>query len=327
MVKNGRKSNITITGLLPRDKSKSKRRNKLLKVNRYLSNFCKNEKRLLFMVQGEGWLLHDNILDKSLYYDDYLHLVEPGNSKFTLNISNAINNFNELKFNLQSKVSRQLSVKPPLTFISKPLPTNSPPKLLPPVDSTPKPPPPISPPKPLSTNSPPKPLSTTSPHKSLPTTSPPKPLPTLSPPKPPLATSPHKPLLKTSPPKLLPTTSPPKPTPSTTLHKPLSKTSPYKPIPRTSPSEPLHFTSLPKPPTTTSPHKPLPTTSPSLSSLVKMKLKLKKSNVGFCIFPFYKISFLLFLLPIFSNFVNNFKYSVFITTPYLYNFYVIRLLD
>ena len=42
-----------------------------------------------------------------------------------------------------------------------------------------------------------------------------------------------------------------------------------------------------------------------------MKFKLKKSNAGFYIFPFFKISFLLFLSPIFLNFVNNFKYSVF----------------
>ena len=45
MVKKACKSNIIIiTGLLPRDKSKSKWKNKLLKVNSYLSNFCKNEK-------------------------------------------------------------------------------------------------------------------------------------------------------------------------------------------------------------------------------------------------------------------------------------------
>ena len=131
MVRKARKSNIIITGLLPRDKIKSKRTNKLLKVNNYIGNFCKNEKNMLFISQGEDWILHDNILDRSLYYKDHTHLVEPGKSKFALNISNAINNFNELKYNLQSKVSRQLSAKPSLTFISKPLPTTSPPKPLP----------------------------------------------------------------------------------------------------------------------------------------------------------------------------------------------------
>ena len=49
------------------------------------------------MGQREGWILHDNVLDESLYYDDHIHLVQPGNAKFVLNISNVINNFNELK--------------------------------------------------------------------------------------------------------------------------------------------------------------------------------------------------------------------------------------
>ena len=152
MVRKARKSNIILTGLLPRDKIKPKRTNKLLKVNNYISNFCKNEKNMLFISQGEDWILHDNILDISLNYDDHTHLVEPGKGKFALNISNAINNFNELKNNLQSKVSRQLSAKPSLTFISKPLPTTSPPKPLPPIASLPKPLPAISPPNSLPTN-------------------------------------------------------------------------------------------------------------------------------------------------------------------------------
>ena len=141
LVKKVRKSNIIITGLLPSGKSKSKRRNKLLKVKSHLSNFCKNEKNMLFMGLAVGSIFHDNILDESLYYDDHIHLVEPGNAEFALNICNTINNFNELKYSLQSIVSRQLSAKPPLTFISKPLPTTSPPKPIPP----------ISPSKPLPT--------------------------------------------------------------------------------------------------------------------------------------------------------------------------------
>ena len=137
VVKKARQSNIIITGLLLLDKSKSKGRNKLLKVNSYLSNFWKNEKNMIFMDQGVEWILHDNILDESLYYDDHIHLVEPMNAKFALNISNTINYFNQLKYNLKSKVSRQLSAKPPLTFISKPLPTTPIPKPLPPIASSP----------------------------------------------------------------------------------------------------------------------------------------------------------------------------------------------
>ena len=293
-VKKACKSNMIITGLLPRDKSKSKRRSKLLKVNSYLSNFCKNEKNMLFMGQGEGLILHDNILDESLYYGDHIHLLEPGNATFTLNISNAINIFSELKYYLQLKVSRQLSAKPPLTFVSKPLPTTSPLKPLPPIVSPPIPVPPISPPNPLPKTSTSKALPTTSPHK------------------PPTTTSPHKPLLTTLPPKSLPTTSPLKPAPPNSPHKPLPTASPHKPIsptslpyplPPTSPSKPLLTTSPPRTPTTTSPskpitktlpHKPLPTTSPLLSSLVKTKLKLNKSNGGFYIFTFLRFPFCYF---------------------------------
>ena len=83
-VKKARKCNIIITGLLPHDKSKSKRR-----IN-YLSNFCKDEKNKLFKGQIVDWILHDNILDESLYHDDHIHLVETGNAKFALNISNTM---------------------------------------------------------------------------------------------------------------------------------------------------------------------------------------------------------------------------------------------
>ena len=114
---------------------------------------------MLFMDQGEGWILHDSILDESLHYGNHTHIIEPWNTKFALNISNTINNFDELKYNLQSQVSRQLSAKPPFTLISKPLPTTSPAKSLPSIASPPKPLPAISPPKQLQTTSPLKPTS------------------------------------------------------------------------------------------------------------------------------------------------------------------------
>ena len=47
-VEKARKSNIIIIGILSRDKTKLKRRNKLFKVNSCLSNFWKNEKNMLF---------------------------------------------------------------------------------------------------------------------------------------------------------------------------------------------------------------------------------------------------------------------------------------
>ena len=95
------KSNIILTGILPRDEYKSKRRNKLCKVNSYLNNSRKTEKNMLHMDQGSGWILNSHMLDKSLYYKDHLHLIENGNAKLASKISNTIRNFNQLKLNFQ----------------------------------------------------------------------------------------------------------------------------------------------------------------------------------------------------------------------------------
>ena len=72
------KSNIILTGILPRDKYKSKRRNKLCEVNSYLNSSCKTEKNMLYMYQGSGWTLNSHMLDKSLHCKDHLHLIEMG---------------------------------------------------------------------------------------------------------------------------------------------------------------------------------------------------------------------------------------------------------
>ena len=52
------KSNINLTGKLPHDKSKSKRRNNLCEVNSYLNSSCKTEKNMLYVDQGSGWILN-----------------------------------------------------------------------------------------------------------------------------------------------------------------------------------------------------------------------------------------------------------------------------
>ena len=40
------------------------------------------------MDQGNAWILNSHMLDKSLYYKDHLHLIENGNAKLALKISN-----------------------------------------------------------------------------------------------------------------------------------------------------------------------------------------------------------------------------------------------
>ena len=75
------KSNTILTGLLPRDKYKSKRKNKLCQVCSYLNSSCKTEKNMLYTDQGSGWIPNSHMLD-ILYYKDHLHLIENGNTKF-----------------------------------------------------------------------------------------------------------------------------------------------------------------------------------------------------------------------------------------------------
>ena len=74
--------NIIFTGLyLPRLK-KSKQRNKTLKINNYLKKFCKDETNKYDLEQDRNCVHKDQSLNTSLYYKDYLHLIESGNDKF-----------------------------------------------------------------------------------------------------------------------------------------------------------------------------------------------------------------------------------------------------
>ena len=143
-------SHILLTGLLPRDKCNSNRRKRLKKVNSYLLSLCKNESKLLYMDQGRGWTLDDHTLDESLYYVDQLHLIEAGNAKFALSISNTIRNFNDLKFKLQSRMSMSISHTKSVVVTSSEtsLPLSTPPTSHKSPPSIHKPPPSTSPRKP-----------------------------------------------------------------------------------------------------------------------------------------------------------------------------------
>ena len=102
------------------------------------------------MDQGRGWTLDDHTLDESLYYVDQLHLIEAGNAKFPLSISNTIRNFNDLKFKLQSKMSMSIShtKSVPVTSSETSLPLSTPPTSHKSPPSIHKPPPSTSPRKP-----------------------------------------------------------------------------------------------------------------------------------------------------------------------------------
>ena len=145
------KSNIILTGTLPRDKSKSKRRNKLCEVNSYLNSSCKTKKNMLYMDQGSEWIPNSPMLDKSLYNKDHLHLIENGNTKFASKISNTITNFNQLQLNFQLTLCCHSPSATPPRPISPPQPPPSALSLIsPPSTSSPQPPRSISPPHPSS---------------------------------------------------------------------------------------------------------------------------------------------------------------------------------
>ena len=66
--------------LLPRDQFLTARHQKLKAVNDLLDSFCRkiNKEELYFIKPASG----NGTLDKSLYYEDFLHLSEKGNEKF-----------------------------------------------------------------------------------------------------------------------------------------------------------------------------------------------------------------------------------------------------
>ena len=93
---------IIIAGLLPRDQFSTLRRQKLRTVNDLLDSFCRkiNKEELYFIKQEIDWTHSNGTLDKSFYYEDFLHLSEKGNEKFARSIVEALNKI--LKINTPS---------------------------------------------------------------------------------------------------------------------------------------------------------------------------------------------------------------------------------
>ena len=275
------------------------------KVNSYLLSLCKNENNMLYMDPGRGWILNDHTLNESLYYVDQLHLIEAGNAKFALSISNTIRNFNDLKFKLQSRMSMSIphTKSVPVTSSETSLPLSTPPTSHKSPPSIHKPPPSTSPCKPPPSISFHKPPSSASPQKPPPSTSPLKPHPSTSSLKPRSSTSLQKPPPSTSPHKPRPSISPRKPRPSTSPQKPPPSTSPQKPPPPTSPHKPPPSTPFQKPPPSISRYKLRPSTSihkqpPSISSLEELHQRRKFYHL----FLFYTFYFIICIANIFKHF-------------------------
>ena len=74
--------NIIFNRSLSTTLERSKERNKTLKVHHYLKKFCKDETNKYYLEQDSNCVHKDQSLNTSLYYKDYLHLIESGNDKF-----------------------------------------------------------------------------------------------------------------------------------------------------------------------------------------------------------------------------------------------------
>ena len=84
---------IILTGLLPRDLDESERRKKFLNANSFLKRSCQDETKIYYLEQDRNWVHKDQSLDTSLYFKNYLHLIEPGNDKFASKILEILQNW------------------------------------------------------------------------------------------------------------------------------------------------------------------------------------------------------------------------------------------
>ena len=90
---------IIIVGLLPRDQFSTLKRQKLKEVNDLSDSFCRkiNKEELYFIKPASDWTHSNGTLDKSLYYEDFLHLSEKGNKKFARSIVEVLNKILKIK--------------------------------------------------------------------------------------------------------------------------------------------------------------------------------------------------------------------------------------
>jgi len=127
---------IIITGLLPRDLNFSSKRSSIERVNFILKDECvKNG--FSFVIPDNEWVTN-GVLNQRLYYDDWLHLSEKGNMKFSESMISAINastsktksetklyseinNFNGKQYNIKHFPSLSSSISCPSVSVPRQL--------------------------------------------------------------------------------------------------------------------------------------------------------------------------------------------------------------
>ena len=88
---------IIIIGLLPRDQKQGFTRKSTYTVNDELKCLCQRstQKNLFLLEPDDTWTMPNGDLDKKLYFQDKLHLIESGNEKLARSVHLSISNLKE----------------------------------------------------------------------------------------------------------------------------------------------------------------------------------------------------------------------------------------
>ena len=81
-----------VNGLIPRDAINTKRRQKLLEVNKLLQDKCTNCTSVYFLKPDTYWTALDGGLNKIFYCKYNIHILENGNKKLALSIKTKLDN-------------------------------------------------------------------------------------------------------------------------------------------------------------------------------------------------------------------------------------------
>ena len=119
-------NDMTVTGILPRDKHISCRHDLIKNVNQNLEiwSLRNTDKNVHLLSPDLDWVMPNGNLSESLYYKDYLHLSEKGNHKLAETLYDAINKILEKK-SIPYKLKVLSETSPPASTILNSNPTTA----------------------------------------------------------------------------------------------------------------------------------------------------------------------------------------------------------
>ena len=116
---------VVIAGILPRDLNLSSRREKIRLTNEHLKHLVNNKPDFTFIEQSCYWTEKSGQLDKSLYYKDHLHLVQPGYQHLAMQLASVLISLSKRT----SSMTCQPTCHRSLSQVSYPRPSSPPPSL------------------------------------------------------------------------------------------------------------------------------------------------------------------------------------------------------